>query len=460
MGHPVPHHYRADGDGGVQVAGKVEVADGAGVGAAPVALQLGDDLHGADLGRAGHRAGGEAGPQGVVGGQIGPQAADHVGDQVHHVGILLDRHELRRPHGARLGYAADIVAGEVHQHDMLSPLLLVAGQLLLHAPLVVGVTAAAAGAGDGMCLDEALLDPHQHLRRGADDVGVPHGQVVHVGRGVDGAQGPVDGEGMGMGGPLEALGDLHLVDVPGDDVVAAALHLAQEVLLLRVGDDGLLADRGRLDGIRDGGEGPGQPLHQLVNAPAGLPVGCLHIAVQAAVGDDLDGVLQVVEYQDGVGEHEQGLGEGLRVGLGDGDARLEVAGDLVRQEADSAAGEAGQAVLDGSQAEPRQLPLDLQEGVRALVGASVGAAAQDAVGLSADEAVAGQPLAPFDGLQEEGVVAAGHLEERRYGRLQVGGNIAVDGSQVGAGLSRQGADGLQVRVVGHRLTCTVVASRK
>ncbi len=309
-----------------------------------------------------------------------------------------------------------------------------------------------------MGLDEAVLDPHEHLGRGADDVGVAHGQVVHVGRWVDGAQGAVDGDGMGVGGALEALGDLHLVDVAGDNVLLAALHLAQEVLLLGVGDDGLLADGRRLDGVGDGGEGVGQALHQLVDAPAGLAVGGLDIAVEAAVGDDLDGVLEVVEDEDGVGEHEQGLGEGLRVGVGDGDARLEVAGDLVGEEADGAAGEAREAVLDGGQGEARELLFDLQQGVGALVGTGVGATAEDAVGLGADEAVAGQPLAALDGLEEEGVVATGDFEERRYGRLEVGGDVAVDGSQVGVPLRGQGADSLEVGVVVHSLT--LVVSRK
>ena len=59
--------------------------------------------------------------------------------------------------------------------------------------------------------------------------------------------------------------------------------------------------------------------------------------------DDLDGVLKVVEDEEGVYEHEQGFGQPLRIGHVDGDARLEVADGVVSEEADCAAGEARQS---------------------------------------------------------------------------------------------------------------------
>ena len=53
------HHDGADDDAGVQIAIVAEIADGAGVKAALLRFQLADDLHGANLRRAGNRAGGE-----------------------------------------------------------------------------------------------------------------------------------------------------------------------------------------------------------------------------------------------------------------------------------------------------------------------------------------------------------------------------------------------------------------
>ena len=51
----------ADGDVEVRAAVEADVADGAAVDAARGLLDLRDDLHGADLGRAGDRAAGEGG---------------------------------------------------------------------------------------------------------------------------------------------------------------------------------------------------------------------------------------------------------------------------------------------------------------------------------------------------------------------------------------------------------------
>ena len=59
---PRAHHDRADDDAEVHHAVEAEVADRAGVDAARLVLEVVDDLHRAQLRRAGHRAAGEAGP--------------------------------------------------------------------------------------------------------------------------------------------------------------------------------------------------------------------------------------------------------------------------------------------------------------------------------------------------------------------------------------------------------------
>src|SRR5256886_13099505 len=60
---PVPAHQRAaDRDGGVEVRGTpADVPHRAGIGPAPLGLELVDDFHGAHLGRARHGARGKAG---------------------------------------------------------------------------------------------------------------------------------------------------------------------------------------------------------------------------------------------------------------------------------------------------------------------------------------------------------------------------------------------------------------
>jgi hypothetical protein len=70
-----------------------EVADAAAVDAALLGLELVDDLHGADLGRAGDGAGGEAGEERGEGVVVLRELALDVRDDVHDVGVALD-HEL------------------------------------------------------------------------------------------------------------------------------------------------------------------------------------------------------------------------------------------------------------------------------------------------------------------------------------------------------------------------------
>ncbi len=65
---------------------RLKIADRAGVEAAAVGLELVDDLHGADLGRAGDRAAGKEGPDHVDRAGAWSQPPLDRGDQVMHLG--------------------------------------------------------------------------------------------------------------------------------------------------------------------------------------------------------------------------------------------------------------------------------------------------------------------------------------------------------------------------------------
>ena len=73
------------------------------------------------------------------------QPALDVGHQVHDVRVALDLEQARRPHGAGLADAGQVVAGEVDEHHVLGALLLVGGEL--GRERVVGRRAVAARAG-------------------------------------------------------------------------------------------------------------------------------------------------------------------------------------------------------------------------------------------------------------------------------------------------------------------------
>jgi hypothetical protein len=82
--------------------------------------------------------------QGVERGHPGRKLARDVGGDVHHVAVALDGHHVAELDRARLGHPADVVAAQVHQHDVLGPLLGVGQQFgLQRLVLLLGRPAAA-----------------------------------------------------------------------------------------------------------------------------------------------------------------------------------------------------------------------------------------------------------------------------------------------------------------------------
>jgi hypothetical protein len=102
-----------------------------------------------------------------------------------HVAVTLHLHELFDRHRARASDAAHVVAGQVDEHRVLGPLLLAGDHLLLVGLRLGRRVAQRARAGDRVRLDLAVLDPDEHLGRGAEDVAPVQGQEEHVRAGVD-----------------------------------------------------------------------------------------------------------------------------------------------------------------------------------------------------------------------------------------------------------------------------------
>lgn len=82
-----------------------------------------------------------------------------------------------------------------------------------------------------------------------------------------------------------------------------------------------------------------QAVDDFVDLERCLPVGRVDVAVEPAMRDDLDGVVDVVEHDHRVAEEEDCLGDAEDVGFRGDDARLEVANSVVGDVADCAPGE-------------------------------------------------------------------------------------------------------------------------
>ena len=139
-------------------------------------LDLVDDLHGPDLRGAGDRAGGQPGAEGVEGRLLGAEPAGDVRGDVHHVRVALDLHDVGELDGAVVGDPADVVAAQVHEHDVLGALLGIGQQLLGQGTVLGLVRPRGRVPASGRIVTMPVLDPHQDLRRAADQAKSPNGR--------------------------------------------------------------------------------------------------------------------------------------------------------------------------------------------------------------------------------------------------------------------------------------------
>src|SRR5260370_27746459 len=107
----------------MEMAGEIEIENGSGVDAATRGFELVDDLHGANLGRTGDCPRGEAGSESIEAIDVGAKPAAEGGDQMHNVGIALDKLETFDLHRSVFTDATELVAAEVQQHDAFGELL-------------------------------------------------------------------------------------------------------------------------------------------------------------------------------------------------------------------------------------------------------------------------------------------------------------------------------------------------
>src|ERR1035437_4888813 len=146
----------------------------AGVGTARSRLQVTDQVHGRDLGAAGHGAAGERGLEDVPerGGRA--EAALDGGDEVHDPRVALQVREGGHAHRWHLAYAGEVVAEQVHDHGQLTAVLGAGKELRGCFGGAGGVRIARGSALDRPSCDDAVADAQERLGAGADygEVGV------------------------------------------------------------------------------------------------------------------------------------------------------------------------------------------------------------------------------------------------------------------------------------------------
>ena len=81
----------------------------------------------------------------------------HLGNDMHDVAVTLNDHEVLDLHCAEIADPAQIIAGQIDQHDVLGALLGVGEQLLFQGNVFRRRRSAAARAGDRANLNLAVL---------------------------------------------------------------------------------------------------------------------------------------------------------------------------------------------------------------------------------------------------------------------------------------------------------------
>jgi len=265
------------------------------------------------------------------------------------------------------------------------------------------------------------------------------GQIeeIHVGRGIERAQGAVDINRAGLERHAQALAEHHLKHVAGADVVLALFNGSDEALAGEAGDEvGLAQGIGRQH-VRVAGTAVAQPVDQRIQSALGAGPG-LRLG-RVGVDDEVQAALEVVEHRHFFAQHEEDvgrvelIGQHAAVGQRAGQTRLDVTDALEAEVADQAAGERRQAVDFGHRVGGAQT-FDLAQRVGHVAGfdqlaevAHFQAVAAEGVAApcrQADDRMPAPGLAAFNGLEQIGLWAVGQLEVDRKRGVQIGQDLA------------------------------------
>jgi hypothetical protein len=143
---------------------------------------------------------------------------------VLHVRVALHPHQLLYADGAELTDAPQIVTSQIHQHHVLGALFFVGQQAGGEGGVFLLVRTAGTSAGDGPVFEFALATANQHLGRRADQGLSTAPQQEHVGRGIEQAEGAIDGHWIRAGGATETLGEHCLVAIARQDMFFDLAH--------------------------------------------------------------------------------------------------------------------------------------------------------------------------------------------------------------------------------------------
>ncbi len=218
---PCPALDRDGADRDVEAGRAVrrEMADGAAIQAARALLQFADDLHRADLRRAGDRAAGKQRAHDLLDACRRLEPRGDGGDHGVQGGIGLDGEEVFHRDAADQRQAADVVAHQIDDHQVLGAILRRGGERGLGAGVGEFVGAARRGALHRPRRDAALRRySKEQLGREAEDAAFAIVEIGAVRRLGAVAQPQVKRQRIAGEGEARAEAEIGLIDVAGADI--------------------------------------------------------------------------------------------------------------------------------------------------------------------------------------------------------------------------------------------------
>src|SRR5215472_4912979 len=133
--------------------------------------------------------------------------------------VALDGEELFDFYRAVFADAAEIVAAEVHKHDVLGAFFFTGEHFALEALIFGFVLATATRTGDGTVRDVASLDFNKHFRRAADDRNVIQLKIKKIRRRIQRTQLAINFKRISLGVHGKTLAQNDLENVACADVL-------------------------------------------------------------------------------------------------------------------------------------------------------------------------------------------------------------------------------------------------
>ena len=143
---------------------------------------------------------------------------------MHHLAEALDRELIGHLNRGCPRDAADVVAAQIEQHQMLGAFLLIRQQFGFERLVLLERRAARPRAGEWANGHGALAHSHQDFRARANDREAAEVEEIKKGRWIDPPQRPVERKGRQFERRLETLRQHDLENVPGGDVLLGDTH--------------------------------------------------------------------------------------------------------------------------------------------------------------------------------------------------------------------------------------------